>query len=198
MIKNLNGEQNKMTDEITLETINNKEETIIEKLDMIIAILGTHTTTLNNLINKLNTDDTTTTIPSTPVAPSQFKIELQSKIDQGLPYDEVKEWIIETLTNEEIYSESDINIKIFTDIEGDIILECKSRPYMYWGKLLQFLQDSMGDADKFETSRYEMKTIQWWKLTKNQQMETQTSTTDIVDEVNEQWGDNDHINFNND
>lgn len=183
-----------MTEEITLETIDAKIDTIISKEDLIIEILNTHTTTLNNIIQKLNSTDSTEPIPPTPVAPSQFKIELQEKIDAGLPYDELKEWIIETLTNEQIYSEADIVIKIFTHIDGDLILEIKSKPYNKWGKLLQFLQDSMGDTDKFETSRYTMRIIQWWKLTKNQQMETQTSSTDIVDAVNEDWGDNDNVN----
>ena len=183
-----------MTEEITLELINEKIETIIDKEDLIIEILETHTTSLNNIIEALNTNNTTTTtIPATPIISSEFKTELQAKIDEGLPYDEVKELIIETLTSNGIYSEDDINIKLFTDINGDIILEVKSRPYKYWGKLLQFLQDSMGEADKFETSRYEMKTIQWWKITKNQQMETQTSTTDIVDGVNDDWGDKDDV-----
>lgn len=195
-------------EEITLETIDGKIDTIIakenliiEKIDIaigkedqIIDIFGTHTVALNNIIQKLNTDNATSTIPPTPVAPSQFKIDLQAKIDEGLPYDQVKEWIIEVLTTEGIYSEADIVIKIFPDIEGDIILEVKSRPYIYWGRLLQYLQDSMGDADKFETSRYVMKTIQWWKLTKNQQMEDQESDSSIIDAVNTDWGDNDDVN----
>ena len=183
-----------MTEEITLETIDTKIDTVIEKEELIIEILTTHTTALNNIITKLNTTDSNNPIPVTPVAPSQFKIELQGKIDTGLPYEEVKEWIIETLTNEGIYSEANIVIKLFTYVDGDIILEVKSRPYPRWGKLLQFLQDSMGEADKFETSRYEMKTIQWWKLTKNQQMETQTSESSIIDAVTNDWGDNDDVN----
>ena len=178
----------------TIELINGKSDAIEDKEDIIIDILNTHTVALNNIIQKLNSDNSTTIIPPTPVAPSQFKIDLQAKIDEGLPYDQVKEWIIETLTAEGIYSEADIVIKIFPDIEGDIILEVKSRPYIYWGKLLQYLQDAMGDADKFETSRYVMKTIQWWKLTKNQQMEDQESDSSIIDAVNNDWGDNDDVN----
>ena len=195
-------------EEITLETIDEKidavlgkEDIIIEKIDIaigkedqIIDILGTHTIALNNIIQKLNSDNSTIIIPPTPVAPSQFKIDLQAKIDEGLPYDQVKDWIISVLTTEGIYSEADIVIKIFTDIEGDIVLEVKSRPYIYWGRLLQYLQDAMGDADKFETSRYVMKTIQWWKLTKNQQMEDQESDSSIIDAVNNDWGDNDDVN----
>ena len=177
-----------------VELINRRTEEVTDKEVIIIDILNSHTTALNNIIQKLNTDSATSTIPPTPVAPSQFKIDLQAKIDEGLPYDQVKDWIIEVLTTEGIYSEADIVIKIFTDIEGDIILEVKSRPYIYWGRLLQYLQDAMGDADKFETSRYVMKTIQWWKLTKNQQMEDQESDSSIIDAVTHDWGDNDDVN----
>ena len=183
-----------MVEEVTLDLLDAKADLILDKEDLIIDILNSHTTALNNIIQKLNTDNATSIIPPTPVAPSQFKIDLQAKIDEGLPYDQVKDWIIEVLTTEDIYSEADIVIKIFTDIEGDIILEVKSRPYAYWGRLLQYLQDAMGDADKIETSRYVMKTIQWWKLTKNQQMEDQESDSSIIDAVNNDWGDNDDVN----
>lgn len=184
-----------MTEEITLETINTKLDTIIDKEDTIIGILNAHTTAINSILNTVN-GLTTPTETEDPVdeTTSQFKTELQNKINEGLPYDQVKQWIIQTLTDENIYSEEDIVIKIFPHIDGDIILEVKSRPYVHWGKLLQFLQDTMGDTDKFETSRYTMKIVEWWKLTHNQQMETQTSSTDIVDEVNEDWGDNDNVN----
>ena len=205
-----------MTEEITLETINerldNMNDTIdsetVEingklvaidnKLDTIIEILNNHSVTLNNILSVVNSADTPSeSSEQESEVTSQFKTDLQSKIDEGLPYTQVKEWIIETLTELGIYSEENINIKLFTDIKGNIIFEVKTRPYLYMGRLLQFLRDSMGEADKFETSRYSMNLIMWYELTKNQQMEDMGSTTDIVDDVNEQWGNNDQIDFNN-
>ena len=202
-----------MTD-ITLETIDSKldnisdhfdGETVViysklvsmdEKLDTIIGILNAHTTAINNILQIVNgmTPPSTDDEPADEVI-SSFKAELQAKIDEGLPYDQVKQWIIETLTDLGIYSEDDMNIKIFVHKTGDLILEFKVRPFSHWGECIQFFQDSMGDADYFETSRYTLKNISWWRLNKNQQMEDQHSTTDIVDEVNEQWGDKDDIDF---
>lgn len=205
-----------MAEEITLETINEKldnvnnkinSETveingkliaIDNKLDTIIEILNNHSVTLNNILSVVSSaDNPSESSEQESEVTSQFKTDLQSKIDEGLPYTQVKDWIIETLTELGIYSEENINIKLFTDIKGNIIFEVKTRPYLHMGRLIQFLRDSMGESDKFETSRYTMNLIMWWELTKNQQMEDQYSTTDIVDDVNEQWGDNDYINFGN-
>lgn len=198
-----------MTEEITLEIIdeklssindyiNNETVNINDKIDTIIEILNNHSTTLNNILSIVNNiSDQSEPSEQESEVTSQFKTDLQSKIDEGLPYAQVKEWIIETLIELGVYSEENINIKLFTDIKGNIIFEVKTRPYSYMGKLIQFLRDSMGEADKFETSRYTMNLIMWWELTKNQQMEDKYSTTDIVDDVNDQWGDNDNINFGN-
>lgn len=186
-----------MVEEITIETIDNKIDTVISKEDEIIGILNAHTTAINNILSIINT-----LTPSSDEEKddeeeitSAFKTELIEKINQGIPYNEVKDWIISTLTELAIYSEEDMVIKIFTHHTGDIILEFKVRPYHKWGKAIQFFQDTMGDADYFETSRYTMKNVLWYRLTKNQQMEDMNSGTDIVDEVNEQWGSNDDITF---
>ena len=201
---------NIMSEEITLETIKTeldeiktnteeKLETVDDKLDTIIGILNAHTTTINNILSRVN-ELSPSTVPSEDsddTTPTDFKSELQEKINQGLPYDAVKQWIIEKLVELGIYSEADAVIKLFTHKTGDIILEVKVRPYPKWGDCIQFFQNAMGDADYFETSRYDMKNIMWWKLTRNIQMEEMHSTTDIVDDVNEQWGDNDQIDFNN-
>lgn len=178
------------------EIIINKLETIEEKEDTIIGILNAHTTAINSIltiVNELSPSPTPSPDEDEDETTSQFKTELKQKIDEGIPYDQVKEWIIQTLTEQGIYSEEDIVIKIFTDIKGNIIFEVKSKPFIYWGKLLQFLQDSMGDADKFETSRYTMRVIEWWNLTENMQIPEQENDSGIVDEVNEQWGDKDNV-----
>ena len=204
-----------MSEEITIETIDEKIEllnencneslgimddkldTIIEKEDQILSKLDEHTTVLTNILNKINelgpggSDDEDEDEEVT----SDFKTELLEKINQGIPYDQVKDWVIQTLTEQGIYSEADMVIKIFTHHTGDIILEFKVRPYHKWGKAIQFFQDNMGDADYFETSRYNMKNVLWYRLTKNQQMEDMHSNTDIVDDVTEQWGDKDDIDF---
>ena len=154
------------------------EETILQNTEEILRILK-------------HTEETT---PTTEVS-TDFKNELQEKLDQGIPYDELKQYIIDQLTLNGIYSEANIIIKIFTHIEGDIILEIKTRPHTYMGKVVDFFYENMGEPTYFETSRYTMKLIMWYKLTKNIQMEEQTSDTNIVDDVNEEWGDNDNINL---
>ena len=183
--------------EVTLETIDNKEDIIIGKLDNIIAILDAHEIKLTEILSRLNSIN-----PSTEPSDEdeeeltgEFRAELESKINEGLPYDQVKDWIISKLEELGIYSEEDMVIKIFVHRTGDMILEFKVKPYIRWGDAIQFFQSNMGDADYFETSRYTMRNIMWWRLNKNQQMEDQYSTTDIVDDVNEQWGDKDNINF---
>ena len=205
-----------MTEEVTLEMINENmdslEENIMgllesidgrvysieDKLDLILGTLNAHTTAINNILSIVNnlSPSSESSEPMSEVT-NEFKSELQAKIDEGLPYSQVKAWIIEKLYVLGIYSEADINIKLFTDVKGNIILEVKTRPYRYMGRLLQFLRDSMGEADKFETSRYSMNLIMWYELTKNQQMEGQTSNSSIINEVTEQWGDNDSIDFGN-
>ena len=183
-----------MTEEITLETIDAKEDTIIEKLDTIIGILNAHTTAINEILTITNgLTPPQESEETSDEDPTNFKTELEEKIRQGIPYEQVKEWIINKLTELDIYSEEDMVIKIFTHKTGDIILEFKVRPYNRWGNAIQFFQTNMGDADYFETSRYTMKNISWWKLNINMQMEEQYSSTDIVDNVNQDWGNNDQI-----
>ena len=117
---------------------------------------------------------------------TDFKNELQGMIDQGIPYDELKNFIIQQLALNGLYSEPNIVIKIFTHKEGDIILEIKTRPHHNWGKIIDFFYSNMGEPEYFETSRYTMKIIMWYKLTKNIQMEEQTSDTNIVDDITDQ------------
>ena len=155
------------------------EETILQNTEEILRILK-------------HEENATTTEPST-----EFNNDIQEKINQGIPYDELKAYIIEQLTLKGIYSEANIIIKIFTHKEGDIILEIKTRPHRYMGKVVDFFYENMGEPTYFETSRYTMRLVMWYKLTKNIQMEEQTSDTNIVDDVNEQWGDNDNIDFGN-
>ena len=202
----------KMTEEITLRTLDEKIDLIIDntgeitnllenmdivmdKEDEIIDILNEHTTAINNILSIV---DNLGSLPqSTEEASgvtSQFKTDLQAKIDEGLPYDQVKEWVISKLEELGIYSEEDVVIKIFVHKTGDMMLEVKTRPYRWWGALLQFFEDNMGEADFFETSRYTMKTISWWRLNKNMQMEEQTSDSSIIDAVNEDWEDRDDVN----
>ena len=199
-LETINEKLDNVTDTIDSETveINGKLIAIDTKLDTIIGMLNNHSVTLNNILSVVNRVDTPSESPEEDSeVTSQFKTDLQSKIDEGLPYTQVKDWIIETLTELGIYSEDSINIKLFNDIKGNIIFEVKTRPYLHMGKLIQFLRDSMGESDKFETSRYTMNLIMWWELTKNQQMEDQYSTTDITNQVTNDWGDNDSIDFGN-
>lgn len=182
-------------DEITLDTINEKADLTLEKLDGLLELLTGIDSKVAEVLSKVNglTPSSESSEPVSEVT-NEFKAELQAKIDEGLPYNQVKAWIIEKLYVLGIYSEEDINIKLFTDVKGNIILEVKTRPYRYMGRLLQFLRDSMGEADKFETSRYSMNLIMWYELTKNQQMEEQTSDSSIIDAVNEDWNDRDDVN----
>lgn len=188
-----------MTDEITLEVIDEKEDIIISKLDELLELLGLYDSKLTEIMAKVEglSLPTEQTEDDENEPTGQFRAELEAKINEGLLYDQVKEWIISKLEELGIYSEDDVVIKIFVHKTGDMILEVKTRPYRWWGALLQFFQDNMGESDFFETSRYNMKNIMWWRLNKNQQMEDQYSTTDIVGEVTDQWGDNDNIDFNN-
>lgn len=175
--------------------INNKLETLDAKLDELLELLTDIDSKVVEVLSKVNglTPSSESSEPVSEVT-SEFKTDLQAKIDEGLPYTQVKAWIIEKLYVLGIYSEEDIVIKLFTDVKGNLILEVKTRPYKYMGRLLQFLRDSMGEADKFETSRYSMNLIMWYELTKNQQMEEQTSDSSIIDAVNEDWEDRDDVN----
>lgn len=182
-------------DEITLNIINEKADLTLEKLDELLELLTGIDSKVVEVLSKVNglTPSSESSEPVSEVT-SEFKTDLQAKIDEGLPYTQVKAWIIEKLYVLGIYSEEDIVIKLFTDVKGNLILEVKTRPYRYMGRLLQFLRDSMGEADKFETSRYSMNLIMWYELTKNQQMEEQTSDSSIIDAVNEDWEDRDDVN----
>lgn len=183
-------------DEITLEIINEKEDIIIEKLDDLVELLALYDSKLTEVLTKVDglTPPSESSDDDADETTSTFKTELQQKIDSGLPYDLVKDWIIRKLAELGIYSEEDVNIKIFVHKTGDMMLEVKLRPYIHWGDCIQFFQDAMGDADYFETSRYNMKNIMWWRLNKNQQMEEQTSDSSIIDAVNEDWEDRDDVN----
>lgn len=189
-------------DEVTLDTINEKADLTLEKLEELVELLALYDSKLTDIgskvegvLSKVNgmTPPTETSEDGADETTNTFKAELQQKIDSGLPYDLVKDWVISKLAELGIYSEEDVNIKIFVHRTGDMVLEVKLRPYTYWGDCIQFFQDAMGDADYFETSRYDMKNIMWWRLNKNMQMEEQTSDSSIVDQVNEDWGDNDNI-----
>ena len=72
-----------MVEDITLETIDAKENIIIEKLDNIITILNTHETILNNVLTKLNqiTPQTDTTTEEEDEQTTQFREELEAKIN---------------------------------------------------------------------------------------------------------------------
>ena len=185
-----------MTEEVTLETIDVKEDIIIEKIDMILERLVAYEYTLDEILSAIHSinppQEEAEPVDGEPTG--AFREELEAKINEGLPYDQVKEWVISKLEDLGIYSEADVVIKIFVHRTGDMILEVKTRPYRWWGALLQFFQDNMGDADYFETSRYTMKTISWWRLNKNMQMDEQTSDSSIIDAVTEDWGDNDNVN----
>lgn len=188
-----------MSEEVTLETLNEKDELILVKLDEIVELITLYDSKISEILSKISllTSTSDDSDEETDEPTGEFREELESKINDGLPYDQVKEWIISKLEELGLYSEEDMNIKIFIHKTGDMMLEFKVKPYPRWGDAIQFFQSNMGDADYFETSRYDMKNIMWWRLNKNQQMEDQHSTTDIVDDVNEQWGDKDNIDFNN-
>ena len=185
-----------MVEEITLEIIDEKEDVIIGKLDDLLELLALYDSKLTEILSKIEgfAPPTESSDSDSEESSSTFRTELEEKINHGLPYDEVKEWVISKLEELGIYSEEDVNIKIFVHKTGDMILEVKLRPYIYWGECIQFFQDAMGDADYFETSRYVMKNIMWWRLNRNMQMEEQTSDSSIIDNVTEDWGDNDNVN----
>ena len=63
------------------------------------------------------------------------------------------------------------------------------------GKVIDWFYANLGEPKYFETSRYTMRIIMWYELTRNIQMEETTSDTNIVDAVNEDWGDNDNVNI---
>lgn len=183
-------------DDITLDTINEKEDIILEKLDGLFELLTDVDARIVEILSKVDglTPSSESSDGDAEETTSTFKTELQQKIDSGLPYDLVKDWIIRKLEELGIYSEEDVNIKIFVHRTGDMMLEVKLRPYIHWGDCIQFFQDAMGDADYFETSRYNMKNVMWWRLNRNMQMEEQTSDSSIIDNVTEDWGDNDDVN----
>ena len=199
-----------MADEVTLEMVYDKEDVIIEKLEDLLELMTLYDSKLTDIDSKLTGIDSKVIEVLTKVngllPPSEasdddeeettgeFRAELEAKINEGLPYDQVKEWIISKLEELGLYSEEDMVIKIFVHRTGDMILEFKVRPYSRWGDAIQFFQSNMGDTDYFETSRYTMKNIMWWRLNKNMQMEEQTSDSSIIDNVTEDWGDNDNVN----
>lgn len=125
---------------------------------------------------------------------TDFSNELQAKIDEGIPYDELKGFIIEQLELNGIYSEANIVIKIFVHKTGDMILEIKTRPHRYMGKVVDYFYENLGEPSYFETSRYNLRLIMWYRLNKNQQMEDQESDSSIIDAVNNDWQDNDDVN----
>ena len=156
------------------------EEQILTNTEEILRILR----------NEGSSDSGSSATPST-----DFSNELQAKIDEGIPYDELKDFIISQLEYNGIYSEANIVIKIFVHKTGDMILEIKSRPHMNLGKVVDYFYTNLGEPTYFETSRYNLRIIMWYKLNKNMQMSEQTSDSSIVEDVNDQWGDNDTINF---
>lgn len=185
-----------MSEDITLETIDEKEDIIIAKLDDVLLALNNYGAVLNSILTKINslTPEVEESEPNEEEPTGEFRAELEAKINEGLPYDQVKQWIISKLEELGLYSEADMVIKIFVHRTGDMILEFKVRPYNRWGDAIQFFQSNMGDTDYFETSRYTMKNIMWWRLNKNQQMEEQTSDSSIIDAVTDDWGDRDNAN----
>lgn len=144
---------------------------------------------LRILRNEGSSDSGSSATPST-----EFSNELQAKIDEGIPYDELKGFIIEQLALNGIYNEANVLIKIFVHKTGDMILEIKTRPHRNMGKVVDYFYENLGEPSYFETSRYTMRLIMWYRLNKNQQMEDQESDSSIIDAVNDDWGDNDDVN----
>lgn len=135
-------------------------------------------------------------IDDDPVDPSgddgdptpSFKEELIEKLRTNT-FHEVIEFIKETLNDQGIYSEDDMLIKIITDNVGDTVLEIKIKPYKKWGKTIDFFYTNLEDPDYFETSKYNMRVIMWYKLTKYTQITPEEDDTGIIDDINDDWND---------
>lgn len=152
------------------------EEKILDNTEEILRILK----------EEFDIDDEPTPVDPSDDETTSFEDELREKM-QTSTIPEIVEWFKETLNNLELYSEDDMIIKIITDSVGDIVLEFKIKPYNRWGKVIDWFYTNMGDPDYFETSRYNMRVIMVYKLTKYTQIEPQEEDTGIVDDVNEDW-----------
>lgn len=130
--------------------------------------------------------------PVDPVTPTDLMEELKN-----LPTNEEKiEYIKTKLEENEAYSEEHIILKIFTDKVGDTILEIKLRPYTEWGKTIDYFYKQLGDPDAIETSKYNMRLILWYKITKYIQQDVPDDGSSIIDKVTDEWGNRDDINAN--
>jgi len=148
---------------------------------------------LSILKSQFNIEDKPTTDEPSEEETTSFNDELKEQM-QTKTIPEIIEWFKQTLTTQELYSEDDMIIKIITDSVGDIVLEFKIKPYNRWGKVIDWFYTNMGDPDYFETSRYNMRVIMVYKLTKYLQVEPEEDNG-IVDQVNNEW---DELNGNQD
>ena len=152
------------------------EETILKNTEEILQILKTE-------FNITDEEETNTIIETDLINQIKTLPTNKEKID----------YIITRLEENNAYSEEHIILKIFTDKVGDTILEIKIRPYTDWGKTIDYFYNNLGEADEIETSKYNMRLILWYKLTKYMQQETTDDGSSIIEKVNNEWGDQDYI-----
>ena len=157
------------------------EEQILQNTEEILTIL-------KNEFNITEEEEETNETNET-----QYITQLNEQL-QNNTHPEVIEWIINQLQEQQIYSEEDIIIKIFTDKTGDTILEIKIRPYPKWGKIITYFYENIGEPFLIETSKYSMRLIIWYKLTHHMQHTTEDDGSSIIDKVTTEWGNKDDIN----
>lgn len=133
------------------------EEQILQNTEEILSILKT----------EFNIETETETPTETET--TEYMQTLTNSLKEG-SFEEIIENLKQVLTSNDAYSEEDVLIKIFTDTIGNTILEIKIKPYPKWGKTIDWLFTNLGEPENIETSRYTMKLIMWYNLTKYQQI----------------------------
>ena len=127
-----------------------------------------------------------------PVTPDE-ETDLMEQL-KNLPTNEEKiEYIITKLEENNAYSEEHIILKIFTDKVGDTVLEIKIKPYKDWGATINYFYTQLGEPQALETSKYNMRLILWYKITKYIQQNIPDDGSSIINEVTEDWGHRDEI-----
>lgn len=128
---------------------------------------------------------TDTTEDTTQETITEFKQQLQELLTTGeSSYTTIKNTLKDQLVEQELYSEEDMLIDIFSDNKTqDTILQVKIRPFSKWGKTIDYIYELLGEPNTIETSKYNMRIIIEYKLYQNKQIEEPSEPTDSAMEL---------------